>query len=210
MIVNFTISNFRSYGKEQSFNMVAGKYRDRTVNVARKQYNLSLLKYSSIFGQNGSGKTNLAKALFCLKNFITPDKTVVISEILKHCKFVNLGNIITFSLSFCYTEKSVDHFYTFELSVDNSNGIYSISNERLIKNLPTKDEILYEVSKNEIKSACLDDGVIKKINLFFKNETNSTQLNSFSNFMSAYLVRLNTYMSVEKTPLYTDCQRVLM
>ncbi len=69
MLVEFTVSNFLSFEKETSFDMRAGKVRnfnDRIFNDGKSK----ILKFSSIFGSNGSGKSNFVKAIDFSKNYI--------------------------------------------------------------------------------------------------------------------------------------------
>lgn len=62
MLIDFKVSNFRSFDDAQTFSMRAGKVRsfsDRIYNEKKTK----LLKFVAIYGANASGKSNLVDAL---------------------------------------------------------------------------------------------------------------------------------------------------
>lgn len=62
MLIDFKVSNFRSFDDAQTFSMRAGKVRsfsDRIYNEKKTK----LLKFMAIYGANASGKSNLVDAL---------------------------------------------------------------------------------------------------------------------------------------------------
>lgn len=69
MLVKFRIKNVLSFRDLTEFSMVAGstfKNEDRLVDCE----NFKLLKFSSVFGANASGKSNLVKAFMLMKKLI--------------------------------------------------------------------------------------------------------------------------------------------
>ena len=61
MLINFSISNFRSFHSTETFSMEAGKTRnfaDRTTRIAHAK----ALKFKAVYGSNASGKSSLVKA----------------------------------------------------------------------------------------------------------------------------------------------------
>ena len=71
MIVDFTIKNFRSIKTEQTFSLYAdSKPKHLSGNITYIEDELGVLKTSAIYGANASGKTNIFKALACLKDII--------------------------------------------------------------------------------------------------------------------------------------------
>ena len=62
MFVSFTVSNFRSFDKEECFSMEAGKTRNFMERTVRP-FNIRILKFKSIYGANASGKSNLVRAI---------------------------------------------------------------------------------------------------------------------------------------------------
>lgn len=75
MLIEFSVSNFRSIRKEQTLNLQAVKTNAKKDNVIRikdagadKDFNL--LKSILIYGGNASGKSNLIRAFFTFRQFI--------------------------------------------------------------------------------------------------------------------------------------------
>ncbi|MBE7071357.1 MAG: ATP-binding protein [Ruminococcaceae bacterium] len=62
MLIKFAVSNFLSFDEKQELSLVAGKIR-RDSNRIYTCRRLRLLKGEALFGANGSGKSNLIKAL---------------------------------------------------------------------------------------------------------------------------------------------------
>ena len=66
MLIEFSISNFRSFREKQTFSMVAAPRLKKGDNVFKpvvKGEKLpDLLKIAAIYGPNASGKSNLIKA----------------------------------------------------------------------------------------------------------------------------------------------------
>lgn len=71
MIVDFTIKNFRSIKTEQTISLYAdSKPKHLAGNITYIEDELGILKTSAIYGANASGKTNIFKALACLRDII--------------------------------------------------------------------------------------------------------------------------------------------
>ena len=62
MLLNFSIENFASIGIKQTINLINGKARGKNEHLI-KCYNKNILKFSSIYGANASGKTTMIKAM---------------------------------------------------------------------------------------------------------------------------------------------------
>jgi predicted ATP-dependent endonuclease of OLD family len=62
MLIEFSVSNFRSFNEEQTLSLVAGRDRKHPENLIAKS-GLRLLKAAAIYGANASGKSSLIKAL---------------------------------------------------------------------------------------------------------------------------------------------------
>lgn len=58
MLINFRVTNFRSFNESQEFSMISGKVRRKPTHI-QKDPHLKLLKFAAIFGANASGKSNL-------------------------------------------------------------------------------------------------------------------------------------------------------
>jgi len=75
MIIEFSIKNYRSIREMQTLSMIAAPIKSKyseldTNNVFPVSDKLSLLKSAAIYGANGSGKSNLVKALITMLVFI--------------------------------------------------------------------------------------------------------------------------------------------
>ncbi|MDD4000369.1 MAG: AAA family ATPase [Bacilli bacterium] len=69
MLLKFRFKNFKSFKELQEFSMISGNtksYDDRLMKMDA----FSVLKFSAIYGANGSGKSNLIDALNTMQNLI--------------------------------------------------------------------------------------------------------------------------------------------
>lgn len=75
MIIEFSVKNYRSIKELQTLSMVAAPIKSKypeldTNNIIKISDKLSLLKSVAIYGANGSGKSNLVRALITMLIFI--------------------------------------------------------------------------------------------------------------------------------------------
>ncbi len=71
MIVEFSVSNFRSIKDMQTLSFLATAMNEHEkTNVFQATEKVSLLKSTCIYGANGSGKSNLVTAMWAMINFI--------------------------------------------------------------------------------------------------------------------------------------------
>lgn len=67
MLIDFSVSNYRSYRRSQRFSLSASNQKDHSGNVIEiPTQKLSLLKSAVVYGANASGKSNLVKAMWAL------------------------------------------------------------------------------------------------------------------------------------------------
>lgn len=66
MLIGFKVKNFRSFDELQHFSMLAGKVRNNENHIVETN-NKKILKFSGVFGANGSGKSNLIIAISVIK-----------------------------------------------------------------------------------------------------------------------------------------------
>ena len=66
MLMGFKVKNFRSFDELQHFSMLAGKVRNNENHIIETN-NKKILKFSGLFGANGSGKSNLILAISIIK-----------------------------------------------------------------------------------------------------------------------------------------------
>lgn len=70
MLIGFKVKNFRSFDNLQYFSMLAGKVRNNESHIIERN-NKKILKFSGLFGANGSGKSNLIIAIGIIKDIFS-------------------------------------------------------------------------------------------------------------------------------------------
>ncbi|MBI2417841.1 MAG: ATP-binding protein [Ignavibacteriales bacterium] len=73
MLVRFVVANFLSYRDETEFNMIAEKLKQHA-NHVKKIGKTGLLRTSVLYGANGSGKSNLIKAISIFQEIVKDGK----------------------------------------------------------------------------------------------------------------------------------------
>lgn len=73
MLIQFSVNNYKSYKDAQSFTMIPGKYRLKPNHVVRKKQ-ANILKFSSIYGGNASGKSNFVDAIALTRKLVVSGK----------------------------------------------------------------------------------------------------------------------------------------
>lgn len=135
MLISFTISNFRSFGKEERFSMVAGKARnfsERTNRLWRST--VKLTKFKAIYGANASGKSNLVRAMDFMQQSVL------------HGIPKNAG------MDYCrMSDANADQPSKFEVEIilDNTRYIYGF--EALLSSGQFTKEWMYEVNRQHCK-----------------------------------------------------------
>ena len=75
MLLRFFIRNMYSFNEETEFSLLAGPARQLPEHMVEDSTSgLRILKSSAIYGANGSGKSNLIKAMSSARNFIIHGK----------------------------------------------------------------------------------------------------------------------------------------
>lgn len=77
MIIRFTVENFFSFGERKEFNMIPNKRLRTLLHHNYIENDFEILKIASIYGANGSGKSNLIKSLDLLQNIVLGRKFLV-------------------------------------------------------------------------------------------------------------------------------------
>lgn len=70
MLVRFVVGNFLSFNEETEFNMLTGNFKIHKSHIMSSN-KIDLLKCAAIYGANGSGKSNLVKAIDSFKEIVT-------------------------------------------------------------------------------------------------------------------------------------------
>jgi len=100
MIINFKVSNFKSFNEAQEINFVVQPRQSGLENNYAQMQSKKILKSAVIFGANASGKSNLIAALGWFRNFVInsfqpnqendEDETIDFEEFLLNYKNKNL------------------------------------------------------------------------------------------------------------------------
>src|SRR5690554_1403335 len=159
MIKEFSVKNFMSFKEEVTFSMEAltdsvSEYPGNVSQVA----NNKLLKVSSIYGPNASGKTNLLKAILFIKNFLTT-KGLSMEDVRKK----RIRNKTLRSLEQFKFREDKDDITTFKLFIANEN--FEFASELHLRSEP---EDLVKVSYENFSYRLLDEKEL--VNVFERIE----------------------------------------
>lgn len=183
MLIGFKVKNFRSFNELQHFSMLAGKVRNNEkhiVEVGQKK----VLKFSGVFGANGSGKSNLILAISLIKEIINRNVRVLINDQFYRGKNGNPDNDSYFEYEIALDNKL--YSYGFELNFSKNILI----SEWLIDMTKNKEKIIFERNIKENKF----DSDIKGKNEYFNTclkEMKNNDSNLFLSEMSRRLIMSN-------------------
>jgi AAA15 family ATPase/GTPase len=144
MLIEFSISNYRSFREKQTFSMVAAPRLRKSDNVFKPEVKgekklPNLLKVAAIYGPNASGKSNLIKAFKIVKNIAErqPSAQTALLPVTPFRFDSELADQPTrIELHFIYAEQR----YEFELALTQQR----IVEERLVVYPNGKETLLYE------------------------------------------------------------------
>ena len=141
MLIEFRVKNFLSFENEEVFDMVAGKGRNFNERVY-KDKSTKILKFASLFGGNGSGKSNFVKAIAFSRDYIVRgnDRTI-----LQNYFKLNPESKETPS-KFEYKIKMNEKIYTYGFEVVLSKN--DIVNEWLVCSNSRNDEYIYKHNRS--------------------------------------------------------------
>ena len=84
MIIEFSVSNFRSIKGKQTFSLIASSARSKSENTFNVTLTngdkIKLLKTAAIYGANGSGKSNFIRFLFEIRKFIVKSNELTVEK----------------------------------------------------------------------------------------------------------------------------------
>jgi AAA15 family ATPase/GTPase len=100
VLINFTVDYFRSFGVEQTLNMVATALKDHPGHcVEIPSTDKSVLQVGVIYGANASGKSNLVKAMQFAQQMVF-GRTTVKGLVQNHFRFVKKQEPASFEFRF--------------------------------------------------------------------------------------------------------------
>ncbi|MBK7985966.1 MAG: AAA family ATPase [Ignavibacteria bacterium] len=137
MLIRFTVSNFLSFDEETVFDMLASSSAEHPDHVSAIG-NVKVVKNAAIYGANGSGKSNLVRAI---DTFISIIKNGKLSE-----------NINTYKFKLNPESKDLPVKFEMEFSIGDTMYLYGIEcNNKTIEHEwlydttnPENDELLLE------------------------------------------------------------------
>lgn len=124
MLINFTISNFLSFNKTQTFSMQANKTRKHSKRIYTKS-KLKITKCNAIYGANGTGKSNLIQAFQFIQNIVTDEFPLGFSQKYFRQSKEAIYQPSEFEVEYLYE----NHIYKYSFSLHLNSG--TILNETL-------------------------------------------------------------------------------
>lgn len=133
MLSRFTVGNFLSFNKPQSFSMIAGSVQNHKERLFAAD-DMKLLKFSSLYGANAAGKSNLVKAMAYARNIVLKGSSEV-------------SNTCFFKLDRRYQDLA--SYFEFEICIEGK--LYSYGFEMIIADRMITEEwlVLLGRSKNQ-------------------------------------------------------------
>ncbi len=180
MLMGFKIKNFRSFKDLQHFSMIASKVRNNENHIIEKNSH-KILKFSGIFGANGSGKSNLILAMSIVQTLIKKGILSLINN--QYYRGID-------------SNKNDNSYFEYELSLNNKLYSYGfeinifkreIISEWLIDMTKKKEKKIFErdIIKKEYYSDILDKEHYTFINCLEEMRQNNQNL-----FLSEMIRRL--------------------
>lgn len=190
MLINFSVSNFLSFNNKQDLSLLAKKtrrHKDR-IYINRR---LRLLKGQAVFGANGSGKSNLIKSIWFVRQ-------VVING------FPN-----NFSNSYFRLDKNKRHsptIFEVELLCDNKHLCFGFSSTLEFGSIT--EEWLYEITPSGLKKYLYERKITEEsfiIGDYFKNKSSIEKLKNYGeDSISDHNTLFLTIINHNKTKMFSD------
>lgn len=184
MLIEFKISNFRTFYNEVNLSMIKSLKRDLEDTIIKvKKPKYALLPTTVIFGGNATGKTNLILAIEMLKEIVLTKGISIspnyngVKKMLSLCFFIHdlkkYSSPMNFSISFINDGEE----YTYDLKLKNKNSEIGSPIVVEYERLSISNEVLFTRKSNLIKLGTsknilkyYDKKLIKDITLFKKYE----------------------------------------
>lgn len=183
MLLGFKVKNFRSFNDLQYFSMLAGKVRNNENHIVETNKH-KILKFSGMFGANGSGKSNLIFAMGLVQSIINSGIMSVINNQYFRGNYSGINDNSYFEYEISLGDKL--YSYGFEINIYKQR----IVSEWLIDMTKQTERVIFE--RDIIKNTYNSD--LKKKNDYFniclmEMKNNSSEL--FIKEMTRRLVMSN-------------------
>lgn len=193
MLLRFTTSNFLSFKEQTEFNTLTGDLR-RFDNHVFKLKDLSLLKFSAIYGANATGKSNLIRAIDYLRD-------AVIEEDLGKLDLSpfkgNENKPSSFEIEFVVEDEI--YLYGIQIHKDKVVSEYLYFSGIGSKDILIFDRVVEAKGKSSIE-------VNKK---YLKPKKSQTLIEHYQEKISAHQLFLNIIADIDLGKLSLDIDRVL-
>ena len=196
MLIGFKIKNFRSFKDLQYFSMLAGKVRNNENHIIEID-NHKVLKFSGMFGANGSGKSNLILAMSLVQTLINKGISALIDNQYYRGIGCNPKNDSYFEYELALNGKL--YSYGFEINIFNKE----IVSEWLIDMTKKKEKKIFE---RDIKKATYFSNIKDKKHINFSNCLEEMKKNNQELFLSEMTRRL--VMAENNDVFFTDIYNV--
>jgi|WetSurMetagenome_2_1015567.scaffolds.fasta_scaffold108526_2 uncharacterized protein len=189
MLIRFVVTNFLSFNEESDFNMIAGSFKTHKHHVYSAG-KIDVLKAAVFYGANGSGKSNLMKAINFLKETV---RTGGIEQSIDDKKFkLNRNNAekpISFEIEFSIEEKI--YSYGISLNHDEITEEWLYESGITVEDKPIFERKITDTGKISIKMADKYVKTQKDALLIELLKENLLQKNKL-------LLGLNNYLKIEE------------
>src|SRR5690242_17701612 len=157
MIVSFSVSNFRSFLKEETLSLVAsnrlkGSHDEHTLPIPGSTERV--LRTAVIYGANGAGKSNLFKALWYMESIALGSRDRSSGTGREPFRFAaGAAKPSTFDLQFIVNDK----LYRYGFELDDQR----VTEEWLVRVEGGREKALYERTTNEKGEVSIDSQGLK-------------------------------------------------
>ena len=135
MLVQFTVKNFLSFKEESSLNLLATADAKHQLHLISNKKKKPILRTAAFYGANGSGKSNLVKAIAFAKNLIVdgtrPDQRIPVTPFKLNEENRKSPSIFEFVINY------QDTIYTYGFVVNESEvkeeWLFAIRNVREVR-----------------------------------------------------------------------------
>lgn len=166
MLSRFTVGNFLSFKKPQTFSMIAGSVQKHKQRLYQAN-DMKLLKFSAIYGANAAGKSNLVKAMEYARNVI-----VLGTEKISDAAFFKLDQ----------TYQKIPSYFEFEICIE--GVMYGYGFEILLSEKEITEEWLIRLGESrndQIFSRNTITGNYDYDNSLFSSEENRNRFDIYIN-----------------------------
>ena len=148
MLLNFSVSNFRSFGEQETFSLIAGSRESnhRTHLVAVNDAQASILRTAVVYGANGSGKSNLYRAIKFVHDMATRDIAI---EGMIRCPRFAFNTLTADDSIFRISFTSMEGVYVYEIAIGAGLIVREFAGKLIKGNFETLFERTYDTSKDE-------------------------------------------------------------